>query len=408
MPRDGSGIYTQPAPDVVDGTTIESTVYNLFTHDVETDLNAERPIIAGGTGASSADEALSNLGAETAAQVVTNYDSHVWYPGSFRSAAGATGAPTANAFAGIAYIGEALAFPPTNLNVVVEARDLGDASIPGTVYVREKAAGVWGAWAIDAAGSFVAKAGDKMTGNLEIEKADPVLALDKLDDTQSVIVAGQSVGLNRWGLFLGDATAEAGANVGSDFVLKAHDDTGAFLFDVLRILRATGLATVKAAPTNPLGIATKGYVDAAIAAASAIPVGTYMLFVQAAAPTGWTKGVLWDHHALRVVTGGSGGASGGSSPFTTVFGKTATDATTITQSTMGVAPVGVLTSRLDTTLGSAIAGTNPWGKNGSYISNDYYVTAADNNEGLRVGGGSHVHAIDLRVLYVDVIPCFKA
>ena len=34
MPRDGSDVYTQPFPDVVEGTTIESAVYNGFVADV--------------------------------------------------------------------------------------------------------------------------------------------------------------------------------------------------------------------------------------------------------------------------------------------------------------------------------------------------------------------------------------
>ena len=46
---------------MVENTTIESLVYNGFTRDVETDLNAPRPIVAGGTGATNADEALENL-----------------------------------------------------------------------------------------------------------------------------------------------------------------------------------------------------------------------------------------------------------------------------------------------------------------------------------------------------------
>jgi len=146
MPRDGSGSYTKPFPDVVDGTTIESAVYNGYTNDVSNDLNTPRPVVAGGTGANNAATARFNLAAEAAAQVVTNYDSHVWVPGSFRSAAGATGAPGANAFAGVCYIGEALADPPTNQNVVVEARDVGNALKPGPVFTRQKTAGTWSAW----------------------------------------------------------------------------------------------------------------------------------------------------------------------------------------------------------------------------------------------------------------------
>src|SRR6185295_8519116 len=93
MARDGSGIYNLPSPDVVPSTPIASTVYNLFTHDVATDLNNPRPIVAGGTGATSADGALAAMGGEKSGQVVTNYDSQVWLAGSFNSAVGASAAP---------------------------------------------------------------------------------------------------------------------------------------------------------------------------------------------------------------------------------------------------------------------------------------------------------------------------
>jgi hypothetical protein len=61
MPRDGSGNYTQPFPNVVDGTILDTAVYNGFTHDVETDLNAPRPVVAGGTGANNATSARANI-----------------------------------------------------------------------------------------------------------------------------------------------------------------------------------------------------------------------------------------------------------------------------------------------------------------------------------------------------------
>jgi hypothetical protein len=133
---------------VVPATTIASTVYNGFVNDVETDLNQPRPIIAGGTGATNATTALYNVGGEKATQVVTNWDSQVWVPGSFYAAASATGSsPTAGrAFAGTVYIGETLANPPTNQNVVLEARDLDYPTQPGPLYARQKKAGVWSAW----------------------------------------------------------------------------------------------------------------------------------------------------------------------------------------------------------------------------------------------------------------------
>jgi hypothetical protein len=173
MPRDGSGIYTKPFPDVVAGTTIESAVHNGTVADVETDLNAPRPIVAGGTGASNVSTALFNLGAEKAAQLVTNYNSHVFVPGSFRSAAGAAGAPNGtDTFAGTAYINEPLANPPTNQNVVLEARN---TTIGHLLWVRAKVAGAWTSWnqeqaAYDA--RYVDVAGDTMTGVLTVSAAD--------------------------------------------------------------------------------------------------------------------------------------------------------------------------------------------------------------------------------------------
>src|SRR6185436_8326048 len=106
MPRNpGTGVYSKPSPDVITGTTIESTVYNTFVGDVETDLNLPRPVSSGGTGATSPDGALVNVSGEKAAQLVTSYDTHLWMPGSFRSAAAAAGAPNAtSSFVGTAYI----------------------------------------------------------------------------------------------------------------------------------------------------------------------------------------------------------------------------------------------------------------------------------------------------------------
>jgi hypothetical protein len=52
-----------------------------------------------------------------------------------------------------------------------------------------------------------------------------------------------------------------------------------------------------------------------------IPSGTVMMFVQTAAPTGWTKSTTHNNKALRVVSGTA--ASGGSVAFTTAFASQA-------------------------------------------------------------------------------------
>lgn len=65
MPRTGD-IFAPPSgtkgtPD----TTIQSSKYNAFVDDITADLNAARPVTAGGTGATNALQARINLGAQT-------------------------------------------------------------------------------------------------------------------------------------------------------------------------------------------------------------------------------------------------------------------------------------------------------------------------------------------------------
>ena len=55
-----------------------------------------------------------------------------------------------------------------------------------------------------------------------------------------------------------------------------------------------------------------------ITSPEAFPSGTVMLFVQTAAPTGWTKSTAHNNKALRLVSGTVG--TGGSAEFTTAFG----------------------------------------------------------------------------------------
>lgn len=71
MSRNVSGVYTvPPGTTVTTLTTIASAPYNAFVADVESDMNTPRPVVAGGTGASSADSALTNLGGTTTGKAV--------------------------------------------------------------------------------------------------------------------------------------------------------------------------------------------------------------------------------------------------------------------------------------------------------------------------------------------------
>lgn len=64
MPRNGSGVYSEPpGTTAASNTTIASSPYNALVADLVADANAARPVTAGGTGATDAATARTNLGA---------------------------------------------------------------------------------------------------------------------------------------------------------------------------------------------------------------------------------------------------------------------------------------------------------------------------------------------------------
>ncbi len=68
MSRNGSGVYSLPAGSTVtNGDTSDATDINTPLQDLETDMNTARPVVAGGTGATSASAARTNLGLGTIA-----------------------------------------------------------------------------------------------------------------------------------------------------------------------------------------------------------------------------------------------------------------------------------------------------------------------------------------------------
>jgi hypothetical protein len=121
------------------------------------------------------------------------------------------------------------------------------------------------------------------------------------------------------------------------------------------------------------------------------PPGTLMLFVQTAAPTGWTKSTTHDNKALRVVSGSV--TTGGTQNFTAVLNGTV-GATTLTQ------------SQIPSHTHNTLARFNSPGANEGpprfvsiSASQAAYATSATG------GGTSHTHSID--VAYVDVIIATK-
>jgi hypothetical protein len=63
MSRNGSGIYSLPGGSLVaNGDTSDASDINTPLQDLEADMNVARPVVAGGTGATTAAGARSNLG----------------------------------------------------------------------------------------------------------------------------------------------------------------------------------------------------------------------------------------------------------------------------------------------------------------------------------------------------------
>jgi len=247
MPRNGSGVYSHPFPDVVEGTTIESAVFNGNTSDVEQDLNTPRPIVAGGTGASNAHDAMIALSGEIAGQVVTNYDSFPFEAGSFYSAPGATTEP----IPGGGFYTSGICHKASATSMVLEAYVYNQAGTnPVRKFTREKWV-TWEPWKqaamslTDSDARYVNATGDTMTGNLVISppSGPAAIQLYKAGTTTATIVAYSGVNA-RWSMDFGDASPESTGNAGSDFYLRRYSDAGTQLSLPIGINRATGKMTL--------------------------------------------------------------------------------------------------------------------------------------------------------------------
>lgn len=155
-----------------------------------------------------------------------------------------------------------------------------------------------------------------------------------------------------------------------------------------------------------------------LAGVDAFPAGTAMLFIQTAAPTGWTKSTTHDNKALRIVSGTAG--SGGSTAFTSVFGSRtpsgSVDASGLSAgaTTLSTAQMPSHTHNLHNSayVGGAAVGWSPSSGQNIGPSDIGTWTLATG------GGGSHSHsmsgsatftgtAMDFAVQYVDAIIATK-
>ena len=121
-----------------------------------------------------------------------------------------------------------------------------------------------------------------------------------------------------------------------------------------------------------------------------------MLFVQTAAPTGWTKLTTYDNYALRIVSGTAG--TGGSVAFTTAFASGSTGAYTLATADI---PSHTHFTQIAGGAGSPAANffADTWG-GASSLTPQIYTAGTG-------GGGSHSHSLSLAVQYVDTILASK-
>lgn len=153
-----------------------------------------------------------------------------------------------------------------------------------------------------------------------------------------------------------------------------------------------------------------------------IAAGTAVLFYQSSAPTHWTKVTTTNDCALRLVSG-SGGVSGGTVGFATLFARTTTDGYTLTGTDIPASGI-VGTSGDDSPDhhhqsndagnkgrgGGVTAPNDVW--NGGNTGQDSGGASSRHGHGpgtfvVNGGGGAHSHALDMRVKFADCIVAAK-
>ena len=120
--------------------------------------------------------------------------------------------------------------------------------------------------------TWVAKAGDTMTGNLGINggglaitATNGNLELRKTAGTNYAAVRGLTGTSLRWQLLLSNTVLETGTNNGSNFEISRHDDVGAYIDSPFGIVRSTGVCHFWKPPSSPM-LAFAPLVDAATVA----------------------------------------------------------------------------------------------------------------------------------------------
>lgn len=213
--------------------------------------------------------------------------------------------------------------------------------------------------------------------------------------TQSLATTGVSTMTGPIKAASGTVTAPSytfGGSTGTGFFLSSADTIAWTAAGVLAAtFNSTGAVTWVGTQTAPTFAASSSMTIAGRPVTS-FDVATAAVFIQTAAPTGWTKSVTHNDKTLRFVSGTA--SSGGSVDFSTLFARTAVDSLTLSVTdtpahthTVAVTPLGSNT---------AASGGGSQGVSTAALTSSSFGS-----------GGSHVHNIDMRVKYVDAIIATK-
>lgn len=143
------------------------------------------------------------------------------------------------------------------------------------------------------------------------------------------------------------------------------------------------------------------------AAPDPVPSGTAMLFVQTAAPTGWTKSTTHDNKALRVVSGTA--STGGSVDFTTAFASgLSAGGTALTESQLPAHYHNSGPSFYPSDSGNFLYSYDTVGSTGRFVVTNTGSSTLSPRTSTVGSGSTHDHTLpSFEVSYVDVIIATK-
>jgi hypothetical protein len=132
--------------------------------------------------------------------------------------------------------------------------------------------------------------GGTLSGDLTISKANAGISLEKAASTQGCYITTKMNALPRWQMVIGDAVAESGSNVGSNFIVNRFNDAGTYLDAPLAINRATGVVTASGLAPIPTAAGVGQWTNiSAYQAPLILPAGGTWAYVV----MGWTNALVW-------------------------------------------------------------------------------------------------------------------